>query len=69
MIYIDVGTGSACIPITIIEEMKPLKFEKVFALDISSEALAVAKENIEAYTLENIELLKSDLLHGIFHHV
>jgi release factor glutamine methyltransferase len=47
MWYIDVGTGSACIPISIVEEMHPLKFTKAIALEISEDAMDVAIENIE----------------------
>ncbi len=65
--YIDVGTGSACIPISIVKEMHPLKFEKVFALDISSQALELAKKNILQHNVDFIELRKSDILSDVFH--
>jgi len=67
LMYIDVGTGSGCIPISIVEEMLPLKFKKVFALDISPDALAVAKQNKEKYDTQIIELYESDLLSAVFH--
>ncbi len=67
MVYVDVGTWSACIPITVVLEMHPLKFERAFALDISQDALSVAKENIDSYAPDIIELRESNLLHGIFH--
>lgn len=67
MIYIDVGTGSGCIPASIVLEMHPLKFHKVFALDISPEAIWVARENFSRYSLDQIDLRESNLLHGVFH--
>lgn len=49
MTYIDVGTGSSCIAVSMVLEMYPLKFKKAFALDISPAALEVARKNIEEY--------------------
>jgi release factor glutamine methyltransferase len=46
------------------EGFNPLK--KAFAVDISEDALKIAKKNIKTYNLsEKIELLKSDLLENI----
>ncbi|MDD5212938.1 MAG: peptide chain release factor N(5)-glutamine methyltransferase [Candidatus Gracilibacteria bacterium] len=59
---IDVGTGSSCIPVSI---LKNTKFEIVeaFALDISPDALEVAKINTRKHDLqEKLNLQKSDLL-------
>ncbi|MBX9853237.1 MAG: peptide chain release factor N(5)-glutamine methyltransferase [Cytophagaceae bacterium] len=39
---LDIGTGSGCIPVSI---AKNLQSAEVYAMDISKEALAVAKEN------------------------
>jgi len=59
-ILIDVGTGSGAIPISII---KNRDIYKVFAVDISLDALEVAKINIEINNIqEKIELFHSDLL-------
>ena len=64
VVYIDIGTGSGCIPISIVKEMHPLRFQKVFMLDISPDALTVAGENISSHNLEEIVTLKeSNLLH------
>lgn len=68
MSYIDVGTGSACIPVSVISEMHPLVFEEAFALEISQGAMDVASENIEKFTPGKIELLESNLLSWVFHH-
>jgi len=67
MHYIDVGTGSACIPISIMEEIHPLKFASVYALEQSSDALEVARKNIEHFSEGQIGLLQSDLLAAVFH--
>lgn len=67
MWYLDVGTGSACIPVSIVEEMHPLKFNKAIALELSSEAIDVAAENIEKLAPGKIELRESNLLSAVFH--
>ncbi len=60
-ILIDVWTGSACIPISIAKNTKNI--EKIFAIDISKEALEVAKINIKKHSLEDkIKLINSNLL-------
>jgi release factor glutamine methyltransferase len=56
---IDVGTGTACIPISILKNTN--KFEKTFAIDISRKALSVAKKNNKKHKT-NINFLKGDLL-------
>lgn len=67
MTYIDVGTGSACIPISLVLEMHPLKFNQAFALEISEDAMDVAVENIETHAPWKIEVRESNLLSGVFH--
>lgn len=66
-VYADIGTGSACIPVSIVNEIEPLKFDQVYALDISDAALEVAEKNIENLAKGKIELLKSDLFTQLFH--
>lgn len=61
-IYIDVGTGSGCIPVSIISEMHPLKFFANYAVDISPKALEIAKQNSEKFKINSLTLLQSDLL-------
>lgn len=55
---IDIGTGSGCIPITI---KKILPQAAVSAIDISTEALAIAKQNAEELNAP-INFIQQDLL-------
>lgn len=43
---LDIGTGSGCIPVSLAKELKDAT---VYSIDISSDALAVAKENAERH--------------------
>ena len=58
---LDIGTGSGCIPITL---KKQLPKSKISALDISKEALELAKENA---ILNNVEInyIQSDIFENI----
>lgn len=55
---LDVGTGSGCIAIAL---AKHLPNAKIYALDISAEALRVAKFNADKNKV-NIEFIKDDIL-------
>lgn len=56
----DIGTGSGAVAISLAKEIEG---SRVWATDVSSEALAVAKENAEdAGLLDLIEFLEGDLL-------
>ena len=75
MVYIDIWTGSGCIPISVMKNMphpnSPIKGEgaSCFAIDISEQALAVAKINIQNHWLEGkIESLRGDLLEPLITH-
>ncbi|MCC6139363.1 MAG: peptide chain release factor N(5)-glutamine methyltransferase [Nitrospira sp.] len=59
-ILVDVGTGSGCLAITLATRLtKP----RIFAIDRSSDALAVAKTNAARHAvLDRIEWLEGDLL-------
>lgn len=59
---LDIGTGSACIALSIAKEFKN---SKVFATDISEKAITVAKKNSKKYNLENVYLHKLDILRQI----
>jgi release factor glutamine methyltransferase len=61
-IYIDVWTWSWAIPVSVYKNSKH-KISKAYAVDISEDAIEVAKKNIESHNLiDIIKLLKSDLL-------
>ncbi|MEO8147969.1 MAG: peptide chain release factor N(5)-glutamine methyltransferase [Bacteroidia bacterium] len=55
---LDIGTGSGCIPISIKKNIPELD---VYALDISADALKVAKQNAELNKVE-INFIKTDIL-------
>ena len=55
---LDIGTGSGCIPITLALEMPS---SKVFALDKSARALAVAKKNAESLGAR-VGFIEADIL-------
>jgi release factor glutamine methyltransferase len=56
--FLDIGTGSGCIPISIKKELPELS---VHALDISEEALKVAKQNASTFKTE-ISFYQIDIL-------
>jgi len=56
---IDIGTGSGCIGITLAMEIKK---SKVLSIDISKDALLIAKKNAEKYNIKNIKFLEIDIL-------
>ncbi|MHC1784069.1 MAG: peptide chain release factor N(5)-glutamine methyltransferase [Anaerolineaceae bacterium] len=59
----DVGTGSGCIAISLAAEIPDLLLT---ALEISPDALEVAKKNISRYLFQDrIELLSSDLFNAV----
>ena len=58
---VDVGTGSGCIAVTLAKHAPHLK--KIYALDISPQALAVAKKNaVRLKVTHKIQFKKSNLL-------
>ena len=61
---LDIGTGSGCIPITL---KKHLPQAKVFGIDISDEALEVAKSNAKKNKVD-VELWKLDILKQFITH-
>lgn len=58
---IDIGTGSGAIAIAVAKHRPDLE---IWATDVTDEALAVAKRNIQAHGVK-VKLIKSDLFDGI----
>ncbi len=54
---LDIGTGSGCIAITL---AKTFSKSKIFAIDISNEALKIAKRNAE-FNNVNIDFINTDI--------
>jgi release factor glutamine methyltransferase len=61
---IDVGTGSGCIALALAKELPQVEIE---AVDISPEALAVARGNAQRLGLERVKCALSDLLEKFLH--
>jgi len=58
---IDLGTGSGAIAITVANELPD---RKIIGIEISTEALEVAKINHQRYPCKNLQFIESDLLSG-----
>ena len=62
---LDIGTGSGCIPISLASN---LKTAKVCGIDVSPEALKVAKRNASSNSVEitflQLDILKQETLHS-----
>jgi len=68
-LFIDVGTGSGCIPISVLNELRIMNYElsiKTIATDVSVAALKVAQKNARRHGLtKKIKFIKSNLLEKI----
>ncbi len=61
--FVEVGVGSGVISIVLAQHLKKASF---LATDISADAIAVAKKNIEEKQMkERIQIVQTDLLEGI----
>uniref|UniRef100_UPI004049904B peptide chain release factor N(5)-glutamine methyltransferase n=1 Tax=Fulvivirga sp. TaxID=1931237 RepID=UPI004049904B len=56
--FLDVGTGSACIPITLIKE---LKLNKGYAIDFDPRVIKIARQNAARHNVD-IDFLMIDIL-------
>jgi release factor glutamine methyltransferase len=59
---VDVGTGSGCIALALAHELKDAD---VFAVDISAEALVLARANAARLQLERVRFLQSNILEAL----
>ncbi len=56
---LDIGTGTGCIALSLAKELADTE---VTALDISEDALSLAKENAKLLEVENVDFIKGDIL-------
>jgi release factor glutamine methyltransferase len=65
----DVGTGSGCIVITLLHELREILGTRAVAVDISPAALAVAKRNASRHALiERVDFVISDCFASLDQH-
>ena len=60
---VDVGTGSGCVALALAHE---LKNAEIYAVDLSDEALEVARANAARLQLERVRFLRCDVLKPVF---
>ncbi|HKO95485.1 MAG TPA: peptide chain release factor N(5)-glutamine methyltransferase [Pyrinomonadaceae bacterium] len=57
----DVGTGSGCIPVALLHELRTFPATRAVAIDVSEAALSVAKRNATRHSVvDRIEFIVSD---------
>ena len=65
---VDIGTGSGVGAVIVALALAKLESEselEIIALDINNDALSLARANISAANINNIELIHSNLLHNV----
>ena len=63
---LDIGTGTGCIALSLAKELAEAE---VTAVDISAEALSLARENAEILEVENVVFVEGDILNMDDKHV
>lgn len=66
-VFVDVGTGSGCIALSVLQEIFPLKFSLSYAFDLSLDALEVCKKNAKNFPDIELQFLQSNLLEALSH--
>jgi len=56
---LDIGTGSGCIPVVLKSKFPNAE---ITALDVSGDALSIARHNVENHKVKNVEFLELDFL-------
>ena len=56
---VDVGTGSGCVALALAHELKDAE---VYAVDLSADALEIARANAARLQLERVQFLRADIL-------
>ncbi len=59
---LDAGTGSGCMALTLAKE---LPHAKITALDVSGEALSIARQNARDLEVKNVSLQQDDILSNV----
>ena len=60
---LDIGTGTGCIALSLAKEMKETE---VTAVDISADALSLARENANILEVKNVDFIEGDILNKSF---
>lgn len=58
---LEIGSGSGCISIVL---AKQFPMAKIFAVEISKDSIALAKENIKTFNIGNISFIQADFLNS-----
>jgi len=59
--YLEIGTGSGIIPITLIHFDKEKKIKKIYSVEIQKSLYILARKNILLNNINNIELINDDI--------
>lgn len=57
VVYLDIWTGSSCIPIAVLRNCNKQNIRQSYVIDISSDALEISKQNINTHKL-NTEIIQ-----------